>query len=142
MASGGAGSGLVPTTADQGVGARLAERGMSNSVQLTLLFPLVFSVLLLTLQWAMISWADATALAAAQDGARTAAAMNSSAAAGEAVATAAAGNGSLADVRAAVNRGAAATTVTVSGTALSLIPGYQRTITKTAQAPTQRITQS
>lgn len=115
---------------------------MSSSVQTTLLFPLVFAMFLATLQWAMIAWADATALAAAQDGARIAAAMHSNAAAGQAEAASAADNGSLTAVAATINRGPNNTTATVTGTALSVIPGYTPTITKTAQAPTERLTQS
>ena len=115
---------------------------MSNTIQLTLLFPLLFAVLLLTLQWAMISWAEATALAAAQDAARITAAHNSTITAGHTTATAAANNGSLTGIHITINRGAAATTATISATALTVIPGYRHSITKTAQAPTQRITQS
>ncbi|MCC2592479.1 pilus assembly protein [Tessaracoccus sp. OS52] len=115
---------------------------MSSSVQLTLLFPLVFAAFLATLQWAMITWADATALAAAQDGARLAAARHSTAAAGQAAAAAAANNGSLTAVTTTINRGPTQTAATVTGTALSIIPGYTPTITKSAQAPTERLTQS
>ena len=115
---------------------------MSNTIQMTLLFPLIFAVLLLTLQWAMISWADATALAAAQDAARITAAHNSTTTAGNAAATTAADNGSLRNLHVTISRGATATTATVTGTTLTVIPGYHHTIRKTAQAPTQRITQS
>ncbi|WP_158600716.1 TadE/TadG family type IV pilus assembly protein [Tessaracoccus antarcticus] len=115
---------------------------MSNTIQMTLLFPLVFAVLLSTLQWAMVSWADATALAAAQDAARITAAHNSTTAAGNTAATSAAGNGSITGIQISIQRGATATTATVTGTALTVIPGFHHTITKTAQAPTQRITQS
>lgn len=109
---------------------------------MTLMFPLVLGVLLATLQWAMISWADATALAAAQDGARTAAAQHATAAAGRNTATTATNNGSLTNVTITINRGPTQTAATVTGTALSIIPGYQPSITKTAHAPTERITTS
>jgi len=115
---------------------------MSNTIQMTLLFPLVFGVLLATLQWAMISWADATALAAAQDAARITAAHNSTTTAGNTAATTAADNGSLSNIHITIQRGATATTATITGTALTVIPGFHHTIAKTAQAPTQRITQS
>ena len=115
---------------------------MSNTIQWALLFPLVFGVLMLTLQWAMISWADATALAAAQDGARITAARNSTIAAGVQAATTAANNGSFTGIQVNTTRGATTTIVEVSGTAVSVIPGYSPLIHKSAQAPTQRITQS
>ena len=115
---------------------------MSNTIQLTLLFPLIFAVLLLTLQWAMISWADATALAAAQDAARITAAHNSTTTAGNTAAVNAADNGSLTDIHITINRGATATTASITATALTVIPGFHHSVTKTAQAPTQRITQS
>ncbi|GAB3821940.1 hypothetical protein GCM10028820_31570 [Tessaracoccus terricola] len=115
---------------------------MSNSVQMTLMFPLVLGVLLTTLQWAMISWANATALAAAQDGARTAAAQYATTEAGRTTAAAASNNGSLTNITITINRSPTQTTATVTGTALSIIPGYRPTITKTAQSPTERITTS
>lgn len=117
------------------------QRGLSNGVQVTLLFPLAFGILLLTLQWAMVAWADATALAAAQDGARVAAVINGSEAAGESLAREAAENGSLNGVAVAVTRGAARTTATVTGSASSVLPGYTATVRKTAEVPTERLTQ-
>lgn len=45
------------------------QRGLSGSVQLTLLFPLAVLVLLATLQWSLLLWAEAVARAAAQDSA-------------------------------------------------------------------------
>lgn len=115
---------------------------MSNTIQMTLIFPLAFTVLLATLQWAMIAWADATALAAAQDAARISAAHNSTITAGTTAAHAAADNGSLTNIHTTINQGGTTTTATVTGTALSVIPGYHHTVTKTAHAPTQHITQS
>lgn len=116
------------------------DRGLSNGVQVTLLFPVAFGILLLTLQWAMVSWADATALAAAQDGARAAAVIDGSAAVGESLAREASENGSLDAVAVVATRGATRTTVTVSGQAVSLLPGYSASIRKSAEAPTQRLT--
>ncbi|RMB60114.1 pilus assembly protein [Tessaracoccus antarcticus] len=116
------------------------QRGLSNGVQVTLLFPLAFGVLLLTLQWAMVSWAGATALAAAQDGARSAAAINGSAPAGQSTALAAADNGSLLGLDVTVTRTADRTTVTVSGLAPSVLPGFTSRVSKNAQVPTERLT--
>lgn len=116
------------------------QRGLNNGVQVTLLFPLAFGILLLTLQWAMVSWAGSSALAAAQDGARVAAAINGSASAGESAAKEAAGNGSLNAVEVSVNRGATRTSVSVSGSAPSVIPGVHPLVRKTAEVPTERLT--
>ncbi len=116
------------------------QRGLNNGVQLTLLFPLAFGILLLTLQWAMVSWANSSALAAAQDGARVAAAINGSASAGESVAREAAENGSLDSVAVSVSRGPTRTSLTVSGSAASVIPGIHPVVRKTAEVPTERLT--
>ena len=118
------------------------QRGLSGGVQLTLLFPLAFGVLLLTLQWAMVSWAESSALAAAQDGARTSAAVSGSVAAGETVARDAASNGSLENLRVTVTRGSTTTTVRVEGAAPSLLPGYKPMVSRTAEVPTERLTSS
>lgn len=109
-------------------------------MQVTLLFPVAFGILLLTLQWAMVSWAGATALAAAQDGARAAALLNGSETVGESLAREATANGSLDGVEVGISRGAVRTTATVTGTAPSVLPGYTPAIRKTAEAPTQRLT--
>lgn len=116
------------------------QRGLSSGVQVAVLFPVAFSVLLLALQWAFVSWADATALAAAQDGARVAAGFQGSAAAGNQMATAAADNGSLTTVDVDVERGAERTSVTVSGRAVSVVPGWAPLVTKSAEVPTERLT--
>lgn len=118
------------------------QRGLSNGVQLTLLFPVAFAVLLLTLQWALVAWADASALAAAQDGARVSAVINGSSAAGESVAREAASNGSLENIEVLVSKGTILTTVTVRGTSPSLFPGVRPAVHKTAEVPTERLTRS
>lgn len=118
------------------------QRGLSSSVLTTLLFPLVLAALWLAMQWAMLSWANATALAAAQDGARTAAALNATGSHGEAAATGAASNGSIDNLTVSANRAARLTTVTVTGQALQVIPGFPTGIQVTATAPTQRLTPS
>lgn len=118
------------------------QRGLSNGVQLTLLFPVAFGVLLLTLQWALLAWSDASALAAAQDGARVSALLNGSVAAGESVAREAAANGSLENIEVIVLRDATRTTVTVRGTSPSLLPGVTNAVHKTVDVPTERLTRS
>ncbi|GAA3873485.1 TadE/TadG family type IV pilus assembly protein [Tessaracoccus defluvii] len=118
------------------------QRGLSSSVLSTILFPLVLSALWLAMQWAMLSWAQATAHAAAQDGVRAAAALDATPAHGQAAAAAAADNGSLDTVQVTANRAARLTTVTVTGMALRVIPGFPVRIDVTATAPTQRLTPS
>ncbi len=117
------------------------QRGLSGSVLTTILFPLVLAALWLAMQWAMITWAHATALTAAQDGARTAATINATSSQGHTAALAAADNGSLEHVTITVHR-ATRTTVTVTGNALQVIPGFPVHIDVTVTAPTQRLTQS
>ncbi|MDO5736305.1 MAG: pilus assembly protein [Propionibacteriaceae bacterium] len=116
------------------------QRGLNNGVQYALLFPVALGILLLTLQWAMVSWADSTALAAAQDGARVAALANGSAVAGESIALDAAQNGSLNGVAVAITRGATRTSVTVTGSATSVLPGFAPQVSKTAEVATERLT--
>ena len=118
------------------------QRGLSSSVLATILFPLVLSSLWLTMQWAMLTWAQATAQAAAQDGARAAAALNATTTHGYATAQAAADNGSIDNLHVTAHRAARLTTVTITGTALQVIPGFPVTIQVTATSPTQRLTPS
>ena len=118
------------------------QRGLSSSVLATILFPLVLSSLWLTMQWAMLTWAQATAQAAAQDGARAAAALNATGPHGQTTATRAADNGSIDNLHVSAQRAARLTTVTITGTALRVIPGFPVTIQVTATSPTQRLTPS
>ncbi|MCC2592871.1 hypothetical protein LKO27_05520 [Tessaracoccus sp. OS52] len=118
------------------------ERGLGGGIQVTLLLPLAISVLLLTLQWALVSWAEATALAAAQDGARVAAAHRSSGGEGRHAAGRAAADGGLQAPSVTVDRGPRLTVVTVTGTAHSVVPGWEPRISRTVEVPTERITQS
>lgn len=118
------------------------QRGLSNGVQVTLLFPVAFGVLLLTLQWAMVTWGESSALAAAQDGARVTAAINGTTGAGESVALEAASNGSLSGVSVIVVRGSSRTSVTVRGSAVSLLPGLTPSVSRTSEIPTERLTTS
>ena len=114
------------------------ERGVSNSLQFVLLLPLAFGVFLLVLQWGLVFWADATALAAAQEGAAVAAVLDGSVADGNDAALEAAGNGSLSGVMVEIERGARETTATVTGEAVSVL--WPRSITKTVVVITERIT--
>lgn len=116
------------------------ERGLSGSVQVALLLPFVLGTFLLALQWAMLAWAETTAQAAAQDGARAAAAFGSTSEQGHRAALDAAANGSLDDVTVTIHRGATMTSAAVSGKALAVIPLFPVTVESSATAPTERLT--
>lgn len=118
------------------------ERGLTGGVQVTLLLPFAFGILLLTFQWALMSWGSSTALAAAQDGARAAAAAGAVRSDGVAAASAASANGSLKDVSISVERGPLHTTVTVTGHANSVLPGWASAVQKSVRRPTERLTSS
>lgn len=118
---------------------RRDERGLSNSVQVTVLFPLAFIVFLAVVQWALVSWANASALAAAQDGAAVAAAFDGSEASGHETAALAADNGSMASFSVDVERGPQHTTVTVRGVAHTLLPDLLGTVEKSVTRPTERL---
>lgn len=120
---------------------RHGERGLSTSVEMSLLFPAVFLTMLLILQWGLHHWASAVALASAQDGARAAAGYGSNLGVGLAAARQAIYTDALTEVEITGNRGDLTTTITVRGRALSLIPGWAPSVTKTAMVPTERITQ-
>ncbi|MEZ5086446.1 MAG: TadE/TadG family type IV pilus assembly protein [Tessaracoccus sp.] len=115
------------------------ERGYSNSVQLTVLFPLAFVIFLGVVQWALVSWAQASALAAAQDGAAVAAAFDGTTQAGQQAAQLAADNGSMGSFSVDVQRGPQQTRVTVRGTAHTLLPELMGTVEKTVDRPTERL---
>ena len=114
------------------------ERGMSNSVQAAVLFPLFFALFLGLLQWALITWAEASALAGAQHGAAVAARHAATAGEGHSAALGAADNGSLVAVEVRVERGARETTATVSGRALVVL--WPKEVTKTVVVATERLT--
>ncbi len=109
-------------------------------MQVSLLLPLVISIFLLAVQWAMMSWAQTTAHAAAQDAARAAAAYGASEAAGTQAAHDATTNGSLTDVSATVHRSGDTTSATVTGRALVVVPFFPTDIRAEATTPTERLT--
>jgi len=117
-----------------------SQRGLSGSVQVTLLLPVALGIFLLLLQWSLVSWADATALAAAQQGAAVSARLDGSEEQGAAEAREVAGNGALGPVSVAVDRGPFSTSVTVKGPARAILWG--RSVSRTVTVPTERITGS
>lgn len=119
------------------------EQG-SSSLQLVILLPVLFSIMFLGVQAAMYYYARTLATAAAEEGARTAAAHNASPHDGAAAATSCigrTGGGSvIEDSRVTVERTTTATTVTIRGFSLSVIPGWRITVTQSASAPIERPT--
>lgn len=113
------------------------------SVEMVLLVPAVMLMLFLGVQAAVYHHARALALAGAQEGARVAAGEQSSAPAGAAAAKAwladTAGT-ALTGVEATGTRTAQTATVTVTGQAPSLIPGWQAVVRQSATLPTERLT--
>ena len=118
------------------------ERG-SVSVEMVLFMPLLLLILFSGVQGAVYYHARTLAIAAAQEGARTAARENATLTAGTAAATAfladVAGD-SLTSVAVTGSRSATTTSITVRGSSLSLIPGWTPTVEQTANLPVERIT--
>ncbi len=114
------------------------------SLQIVVLMPVLFTLMFLGMQAAMIYHGRTVAIAAAQEGARAAAAQNASAEAGQSAAAAfvaaAGGEGTLRSVTVTSNRTATTATVVVTGTTLSVIPGWTPSITQSASAPVERLT--
>lgn len=113
------------------------ERGLSNSVQVAVLFPLGLGVFLALLQWALIVWAESSAIAAAQQGASVAAQLGSTEAEGRQAALEAADNGSLHEVSATIERGPRVTSATVTGRAVVVL--WPREVSKTVILTTERV---
>ena len=114
------------------------QRGLSGSVQVTLLLPLAMLVLLAALQWALLLWAESTAMAAAQDSARAAAVLGGSVADGREAGKRAIFNTSINDVTVNVDRAPTFTIAVVEGTAIRVLPMVNVTVRQEARIPTER----
>ena len=114
------------------------QRGLSGSVQVTLLLPLAMLVLLAALQWALLLWAESTAMAAAQDSARAAAVLGGSVADGREAGKRAIFNTSISDVTVNVERAPTFTIAVVEGTAIRVLPMVNVTVRQEAKIPTER----
>ncbi|MGL5858788.1 MAG: TadE/TadG family type IV pilus assembly protein [Angustibacter sp.] len=113
-------------------------------MQMVILMPMLFAVMFLGVQGALLYHARTVALAAAQEGARTAAGLGGSSTAGAKDAHAfvsAVGDDALTGPGVRSSRSATNATVTVTGRSLSVIPGWTPTVTQSASAPVERITQ-
>jgi Flp pilus assembly protein TadG len=120
------------------------ERG-SISLELVVVFPAVLLALFLGIQIALYYHARNVALAAAQEGLRTARAENGTAALGQQRAyefiTNAGGASVLTSVRVDPSRTTTQASITVVGNALSVIPGIPLpAVRQTAAGPVERFT--
>jgi len=111
---------------------------------MVLLAPALFSVMFLGMQGALFYHARTVAIAAAQEGARAAAAENGTDSAGAQDAysfvAAAGGEGVILGAQVSGARTATTATVTVTGHAMSVIPGWSPAVTQSASVPVERIT--
>lgn len=117
------------------------DRG-SSSVEIIVLLPLVFLMLFAMVQGGLWFHARAVALGAAQEGARVAAAENSTAGAGIAAASSFvidAGHGVVLNPAVAGSRTVSTATVSVTGQAQSLIPLLNPSVVQSASYPVERI---
>ena len=114
------------------------QRGLSGSVQVTLLLPLAMLVLLAALQWALLLWAESTAMAAAQDSARAAAVLGGSVEDGREAGKRAIFNTAISDVTVSVDRASTFTIAVVEGTAIRVLPMVSVTVRQEARIPTER----
>ena len=122
---------------------RRCERG-TVTVQMVVLMPALFSLMFLGMQAALYHHGRTLALAAAQEGARTAGGEGQSVASGLDTARRfvhdAGGGDVLEGTRIQVRRTFTTVTVTVTGKSLSVIPGWHVVVTQSATAPIERTT--
>jgi Flp pilus assembly protein TadG len=119
------------------------ERG-SSSIQMVILMPALFSIMFLGMQGALYYHARTVAIAAAQEGARAAGSQNGTAAGGISAASSfvsdAGGRDVLPGAHMTGGRSATTATVKVTGTSLSVIPGWLPAVSQSASVPVERIT--
>jgi len=119
-----------------------SERG-SATLEMVVMLPLLFLLLFSGLQGALHHHARSLAIAAAHEGARAAAAEHGTLQAGVAAARAylddVAGD-SLTVGSVTGQRTFTSATITVSGTSLSVIPGWNPRVSQTSTQPVERIT--
>jgi Flp pilus assembly protein TadG len=116
----------------------------SFSLELAVLFPAFLLLILVIVQAALFFFARSVASSAAQQGADTARLQGNNAADGASTATAfiaGQGDGILDDVAVTTNSGnPTQVSVTVTGRALTIIPGVTFTVRQSATAPRERYT--
>ena len=119
------------------------QRG-SASIELVILLPALFMVMLLGMQAALFYHARTVAIAAAQQGARAAGTEQGRETDGVNAAndfiTEAGGDDVLTETSTTASRTLTTATVTVTGFSLSVIPGWKVRITQSASVPVERLT--
>lgn len=120
-------------------GAR--ERG-SSTIQMVVLLPALFTLMFLGVQGALLYQGRTVALAAAQEGARAAAAESSSAGIGISAAYDYVSSTTVGLKGTVVtgNRSATQASITVSSRTVSVIPGFSPTVVQSASMPVERVT--
>lgn len=116
------------------------ERG-ETMVQTVIVAPALFLLIMGVIQVALIAHAQNVAEAAAQEGVTAARKFNATAADGQMKATAALaalGPRMFTGRKVIVDRTTATATVTVTGRALTIVPGFSRTIAETSSGPVER----
>jgi Flp pilus assembly protein TadG len=123
--------------------SRRDERG-STSIELLIILPALFAVMFLGVQAALYYHARTVAIAAAQEGARTAGAEHGRTSEGVGAARAfiadAGGNDVLLGPSVSGTRTATVATVRVVGKSLSVIPGWAPVVRQSASVPVERLT--
>lgn len=117
------------------------ERG-SVTVEMVVLMPVLLATLFAGIQAGVVFHARHIAIAAAQEGARTAAAYQASLPDGISTATHAAADWAgqtLTGVRVTGQRTTTRVSITVQGSAISLLPGVSWPIEQTATLPVERL---
>jgi Flp pilus assembly protein TadG len=122
---------------------RRDERG-STSIELLIILPALFAVMFLGMQAALYYHARTVAIAAAQEGARTAGAEHGRTSEGLTAAVTfiaeAGGDDVLLGPSVSGNRTATVATVRVVGRSLSVIPGWAPVVRQSASVPVERLT--
>src|ERR1035437_8825637 len=117
----------------------------SSSIQMVILMPALFSIMFLGMQGALYYHARTVPIAAAQECARPAGSQNATAAGGIWAASLfvsdAGGKDVLPGAHMTGGRSATTATMTVTGTSLSVIPGWSPAVSHRASVPVERITQ-
>ena len=112
------------------------------SIELVVLLPALFAIVLLGVQGAFYYHAHTVAIAAAQEGARAAGAKDSTVEVGIAAATdfvTDVGQHAITEVSVGGERGDRVARITVTGTAASILPGFAPQITARAEAPVETV---
>ena len=123
---------------------REGREGGAMIVEFVIAFPLILAMILTVMDAGLFFHARAVAIAAAQEGARAAAAQRATAGAGTAAARSFIDDAGGQDVFEAWtvtgNRSATTASVTVTGTALGLLPGLRLPVRQSATVPVERLT--